>query len=60
MTIEINDNMKSKVVDFLKSWKDTENWDYISPSELNDWVEEAADLLKNIIEYEDEDMEEDN
>lgn len=48
MNIEVKDDMKNRVVDFLKSWKKTENWDAFNMQDYADWMEDAVDLLKEI------------
>lgn len=60
MSIAIDENMKSRIKEFLDGWKETENDDMFGISDYDNWMETAVELLKEVIGENDEDDLENN
>lgn len=60
MNITIDENMKSRIKEFLDGWKETENDDMFSLEDSIFWMDGAVELLKEIIGENDEDDWENN
>lgn len=61
MNITIDENMKSRIKEFLDGWKETENDDMFGLEDSMFWMDNAVDLLKEIIgDTDDQDDEENN
>lgn len=49
MNITVDENMKSRIKEFLDGWKETEDDDMFDINDYNDWMNDAVELLQEVI-----------